>query len=1038
MNYIAIQGETPRPLDDLRYLLPNISFPEDELTSTSDLAAFIALAGYEACTVTNTEASVTLAWNQIAQLGTASRVAGALVAAWAPVAISADAQLTKLADERSIKSSASAAATDAVYDAPQTFATGTGQNDPAVYMRPNSDTIDSLSQLLLLAVVDTLANPQNAAALITIIDAAGTSVPLTQTQLRTLVAALIDKKAEVISLRTALRADLTTSRTPDVTVAALDSFNNEILKTSFQTISGFDMQTRDNQPLLQKQLYSASSSLPSTPTGLTSTAGNNQILLSWTAANAPAQVPIVDYLVQYSSNNGTTWQLFDDSIGAGTTATVTGLTNGATYIFRVAAVNAIGVGAYSPATAPIAPVAPLTAPTNLIATPGNQQLQLTWTAPTSTGGGTITEYRLRYTPAGGSQQTVNTSTTATSYTLTGLTNGTAYTIDVAAVLSSVVSSYSSAATGTPDVVPNAPTGLSATAAVLSALLSWSAPTSNGGTEVTEYAVEYSSNGGTSWTALSADSLIGTTISGLTANISYSFRVAAVNDLGAGPWATTSATPLPPVITITSQPANQTAASGAATFSVAATVTGNATLSYQWQKQESGSGSFTNVGGATSSTLALSGLTNADDNGDVYRVVVSATGGATSVTSNSATVTVAAELSNYAVTISGSTTHPVAGTYLLWGTLNAKPYWLRIVNGAPNGYIYSIPDNNGTWLVGPTLGNGSGTQQNAWYYTYNNGDKNTPPLSGWAPQNYGGDVALTSAALGSATTAAAPTNLVAVATSLTTVALTWTMPTDNGNSVITGYRIEYTPAGGSAQTINTSTTATSYELTDLTTSTAYSIRVATLNAIGASSYSDAASATPYYPIYSATVVLGPPGQPPSGRYVYSEIYNGKPVWTHYTDGTPSGRINWSTLGYWRAGPSISNDISDSWFRKYNDGDYPPLTGWDAHYWGGSFELSYAAPLPVIAITSQPSNQTASGGSAAFSVSATVTQNATLSYQWQKQESGAGAFSNVSGATSSSLALSGLTNADDNGDVYRVVVSATLGAESVTSSNATLTA
>ena len=94
----------------------------------------------------------------------------------------------------------------------------------------------------------------------------------------------------------------------------------------------------------------------------------------------------------------------------------------------------------------------------------------------------------------------------------------------------------------------------------------------------------------------------------------------------------------PVITITSQPSNQTASSGAATFSIVATVTPNIGISYQWQKQEGGAGSFANVSGATNSTLSLSGLTSGNDNGDVYRCIVSATG-ADSVTSNSATLSV---------------------------------------------------------------------------------------------------------------------------------------------------------------------------------------------------------------------------------------------------------------------------------------------------------------------------------------------------------------------------------------------------------------
>jgi hypothetical protein len=94
------------------------------------------------------------------------------------------------------------------------------------------------------------------------------------------------------------------------------------------------------------------------------------------------------------------------------------------------------------------------------------------------------------------------------------------------------------------------------------------------------------------------------------------------------------------ITISSQPSNQTASSGAATFSVTASVSPAGSLTYQWQRQALGAGAYANVSGATSATLSLTGLTNGSNNADNYRVVVSATG-APSVTSNAAALTVAA-------------------------------------------------------------------------------------------------------------------------------------------------------------------------------------------------------------------------------------------------------------------------------------------------------------------------------------------------------------------------------------------------------------
>ncbi len=93
------------------------------------------------------------------------------------------------------------------------------------------------------------------------------------------------------------------------------------------------------------------------------------------------------------------------------------------------------------------------------------------------------------------------------------------------------------------------------------------------------------------------------------------------------------------ITIGTQPTAQTAVDGAATFSVTATVTTGA-LTYQWQKKESGATRWANVSGATSASLALTGLTSGADNGDQYRVVLGSDSGAKKVNSDAATLTVA--------------------------------------------------------------------------------------------------------------------------------------------------------------------------------------------------------------------------------------------------------------------------------------------------------------------------------------------------------------------------------------------------------------
>jgi hypothetical protein len=99
----------------------------------------------------------------------------------------------------------------------------------------------------------------------------------------------------------------------------------------------------------------------------------------------------------------------------------------------------------------------------------------------------------------------------------------------------------------------------------------------------------------------------------------------------------------PVITITTQPVDVTvdlsdSTTDTATFSVVASATGSGAVTYQWQKQESGAGAWSNVTNATSASYTTGVLTVADDNTDKYRVVVSTVGGA-DATSTAATLTV---------------------------------------------------------------------------------------------------------------------------------------------------------------------------------------------------------------------------------------------------------------------------------------------------------------------------------------------------------------------------------------------------------------
>ena len=178
---------------------------------------------------------------------------------------------------------------------------------------------------------------------------------------------------------------------------------------------------------------------PSAPTGLAATAGNAQASLSWAATSGASS-----YHVKRSATSGSETQI---SAPTSNSYTDTGLTNGTKYFYVVSAVNSGGESANSSEVS-ATPSAPLTAPatpTGLHATGGNAQVSLSWSASTSAASYNVK----RSTANGGPYNTAVASPTATNYTDTTVTNGTAYYYVVSAVNSAGQSANSAQASATP-------------------------------------------------------------------------------------------------------------------------------------------------------------------------------------------------------------------------------------------------------------------------------------------------------------------------------------------------------------------------------------------------------------------------------------------------------------------------------------------------------------------------------------------------------------------------------------------------------------
>ena len=178
-------------------------------------------------------------------------------------------------------------------------------------------------------------------------------------------------------------------------------------------------------------------------------------------------------------------------------------------------------------------------------------MSLTWAPPANNGGAAIAGYNIyRGTSAGGESATpIAANVAGTSFTDTGLVNGTTYYYTVAAVNSAGVSPKSNETSATPAsvqaTVPSAPQSLTAKGADGSVSLSWAAPSSDGGSPVTGYDVyRGTSPGGESATPLASNVVTnGFTDTSAVNGTTYYYMVAAVNAAGLSPQSSeASATP----------------------------------------------------------------------------------------------------------------------------------------------------------------------------------------------------------------------------------------------------------------------------------------------------------------------------------------------------------------------------------------------------------------------------------------------------------------------------------------------------------------
>jgi hypothetical protein len=373
--------------------------------------------------------------------------------------------------------------------------------------------------------------------------------------------------------------------------------------TKFVNGSGVGASSRSTHRAKSRRAYitpgAVSTIPPQPPTNIQVSLVNGAVQVSWTAPTSFGDSPISSYTITSSPGDivNTT---------ATTNTSFSGLTDGTTYTFTVVATNAAGNSSSVTSSSIVAYSLP-SPPTSLSATPGNTSVSIGFTPPTNTGGVSITNYQ--YSINGGTSFSAFSPADATSpVSITGLTNGTPYTIQLKTVTSVGASSASSSVVTTPATTPDAPTSLSSTSSNTALSISFTPPTNTGGSAITNY--QYSTDNGSSYIAFSpAVTTSPVSITGLTNGLSYSIKLRAVNSMGVG---TASSTVTGTPATTPNAPTSLSGSAGnnSATVSfIPPIINGGASVT-NYQYSIDGGTSFTAFSPAdTTSPVTITGLTN---------------------------------------------------------------------------------------------------------------------------------------------------------------------------------------------------------------------------------------------------------------------------------------------------------------------------------------------------------------------------------------------------------------------------------------------
>lgn len=264
---------------------------------------------------------------------------------------------------------------------------------------------------------------------------------------------------------------------------------------------------------------------PAAPVVSLGDVGDEVVSMTWTTPAANG-APITGYKVYRAASASTLTEIA--TVGLVNSYEFRDLANGATYYFAAVAINARGESVKSNLVT-AAPAGPPLRPTVSSCAGGNSSVTIGW-APAADNGSPVTGYQVFAGTAASSLNLVGTVGPTTSFTKSGLQNGTTYHFAVAASNAEGVGPVSTAVSCVAASVPSAPVLSTVVPNAGSATLTWTSPGGNGAA-ITNYRIYR----GTSSSNLTLLTTVGQTNSytstGLTNGTMYYFAVRAVNSTG---------------------------------------------------------------------------------------------------------------------------------------------------------------------------------------------------------------------------------------------------------------------------------------------------------------------------------------------------------------------------------------------------------------------------------------------------------------------------------------------------------------------------